>query len=148
MSTETITHCQNEVLVVTKCWCGVTHGVPQSLYDLQRRQFNEGGQVKSIYCPLGHGWIPSGTPKYKRLEQDLQRERASHDQQRARLHDQIEQEKNRTRAQKAAKTRLKNRVAAGVCPCCNRHFDNLGRHMAHQHPDFTERDDTSSPRAS
>lgn len=31
---------------------------------------------------------------------------------------------------------MKNRVANGVCPCCNRHFENLERHMKGQHPDF------------
>lgn len=31
-------------------------------------------------------------------------------------------------------------VGAGVCPCCNRTFKNLARHMAGQHPGFTEGD--------
>jgi DNA repair exonuclease SbcCD ATPase subunit len=39
-------------------------------------------------------------------------------------------------AQKAATTRAKKRHAAGVCPCCNRSFENVRRHMATQHPDF------------
>jgi hypothetical protein len=33
-------------------------------------------------------------------------------------------------------TRIKKRVAAGVCPCCNRSFKDLARHMAGQHPDY------------
>lgn len=41
------------------------------------------------------------------------------------------------RAQKGQNTRLKKRIAAGVCPCCNRSFANLREHMAGQHPDFT-----------
>ena len=40
------------------------------------------------------------------------------------------------RAEKAAKTRIKNRVQNGVCPCCKRTFQDLARHMAGQHPDF------------
>jgi Fe-S oxidoreductase len=51
------------------------------------------------------------------------------------------------RAQKAAKTRIKNdrdriktRVANGVCPHCNRTFQNLARHMASQHPDCQHND--------
>lgn len=35
-------------------------------------------------------------------------------------------------------TKIKNRVAAGACPCCNRTFENLARHMKGQHPDFKE----------
>jgi len=44
------------------------------------------------------------------------------------------------RAHKAAKTRLKNRIKNGVCPCCNRTFSNLHEHMMKQHPDFSEKD--------
>ncbi len=40
-------------------------------------------------------------------------------------------------AHKGHTTRLKNRIAAGVCPCCRRNFVNLGRHMSRQHPEFT-----------
>lgn len=31
-------------------------------------------------------------------------------------------------------TRIKNRVGNGVCPCCNRSFGNLHRHMQTKHP--------------
>lgn len=44
---------------------------------------------------------------------------------------------NRARAEKAAKTRIKNRVSKGVCPCCNRTFQNLQQHMVTQHPDYS-----------
>lgn len=40
------------------------------------------------------------------------------------------------RAEKAAKTRIKNRIARGVCPCCKRTFQNLAAHMQTQHPGF------------
>lgn len=30
--------------------------------------------------------------------------------------------------------RIRERVQAGVCPCCNRTFQNLARHMATKHP--------------
>lgn len=33
-------------------------------------------------------------------------------------------------------TRVKKRIAAGVCPCCQRTFENLARHMKGQHPDY------------
>ena len=39
-------------------------------------------------------------------------------------------------AQKGVTTRLKNRVQKGVCPCCNRYFAQLQRHMTTQHPNF------------
>jgi len=42
------------------------------------------------------------------------------------------------RAEKGAKTRIKNRIANGVCPCCNRSFKNLAAHMKNKHPDYAE----------
>lgn len=39
-------------------------------------------------------------------------------------------------AHKGHTTRLKNRIAAGVCPCCQRTFVNLARHMKGQHPNY------------
>jgi hypothetical protein len=40
-------------------------------------------------------------------------------------------------AAKGRVTRIKNRVSHGVCPCCNRTFENLQRHMHSKHPTFT-----------
>lgn len=33
-------------------------------------------------------------------------------------------------------TKIKKRVGNGVCPCCNRTFSDLQRHMHTQHPEF------------
>lgn len=128
-------------LVVLRCWCGVQHAVPQSLRDVQLRQHNDGRKnVQGIYCPLGHQHVPTGTTKCDELAHNLANEAARlarevsrHDQTKAELRE----TENRRRAEKGAKTRLKNRVAAGVCPCCNRTFQNLARHIKGQHPDFT-----------
>lgn len=35
-------------------------------------------------------------------------------------------------------TKTKKRLAGGVCPCCNRSFVSLAKHMANQHPDYQE----------
>lgn len=32
--------------------------------------------------------------------------------------------------------KVKNRVKNGVCPCCNRSFSDLRRHMESKHPDY------------
>lgn len=61
----------------------------------------------------------------------------------ARLERQLANREEDLRAAKAAHavtkgklTKTRNRIAKGVCPCCNRSFVNLGKHMAGQHPDF------------
>jgi len=43
-------------------------------------------------------------------------------------------------AYKGRVTRIKKRIGNGVCPCCNRTFSNLGRHMASQHPGYQDSD--------
>lgn len=34
--------------------------------------------------------------------------------------------------------RAKQRVGAGSCPCCKRHFKALSRHMACKHPAYKD----------
>jgi Asp-tRNA(Asn)/Glu-tRNA(Gln) amidotransferase A subunit family amidase len=80
-----------------------------------------------------------GRTTEERLRADLnrQRELAGY------LAAERDQAKAEARGQKAAKTRIKNdrdrirdRVGAGVCPCCNRTFKQLARHMQAKHPDY------------
>jgi hypothetical protein len=51
------------------------------------------------------------------------------------VRDLLEQEENSHRATRGHLTRVKKRVQNGVCPKCNRTFQNLQRHMASQHGD-------------
>ena len=119
-------------LTVLTCWCGLKHAVPAELRRRQLRQHNDGENVMEIFCPLGHGYVPSGESKAAKLERQLQRERQRHDQTRA----DRDHKENQRRAEKAAKTRLKNRARMGLCPCCNRHFKDLQRHINRMHPEF------------
>lgn len=123
-------------LVVVRCWCGIQHAIPQSLDDEQMRAFNDGKEPKGIFCPLGHKYIPAGIPEIDKVRRRLAREESAHDQTRADLRE----TEARRRAEKAAKTRLKNRVGRGICPCCHRHFANVQKHMETKHPGFTSKD--------
>lgn len=107
-----------ENLVTTSCWCGINYAIPAPL-DLVAR---ENGQT--VYCPLGHQWSytePEIPAMQKKLDAAVAARRAAEDQLAA---------ANRERERQA--TRTKN----GVCPCCNRSFVQLARHMKSQHPDF------------
>lgn len=127
-------------LTIQTCWCGIVHAVPQSLYDYQQREKDAGRQFM-IHCPLGHEWITSGesTAAKLRRELDYANNRAIQECQR---HDQTKAELRETelrrRAQAGVTTRIKNRIANGVCPCCKRTFKDLHAHMTSQHPDFTK----------
>lgn len=41
---------------------------------------------------------------------------------------------------KGVLAKTKKRISAGTCPCCQRTFQSLSRHMAHMHPDYTKKD--------
>lgn len=128
--TDTLTY-TGELTVLT-CWCGIRHAVPAELRRHQLRRHNDGGQVPGIYCPLGHSHCPAGTP-------DVEREREQRQSLEAALRAERDQHDAERRAHAATKgqlTKTKKRVAGGVCPCCNRSFVNLARHMAGQHPSY------------
>lgn len=116
-------------LVVIECaQCYMPFGVSDDWQSRARRNH------QTFYCPQGHAQSYRG-------ESDLEREQRLRKSAEARMtsaRDQLQSTEYALRAQKAAKTRIKNRIANGVCPCCNRSFVDLHRHMAGQHPDFVK----------
>lgn len=114
------------------CGCGMEFYVPKRWLDDKR------STGKSFSCPNGCSLSYGDT-----TEDKLRRERDRLKQQVAERDDRIrhEQELNETlkRSRAAAQgqvTKLKKRAKAGVCPCCNRTFQNLASHMNNKHPDF------------
>jgi len=112
-------------LTPVRCWCGIRSAVPAELYREARRTGQE------IFCPLGHSFI-FGDSQVERLERELT---AARDAQ-ARLIRQRDHAQHQARAQKGVATKLRRRAAKGVCPCCNRQFADMARHMATKHPAF------------
>lgn len=121
--------------------CGVCHmifAMPQTLYDKTKFSSERG----PFWCPAGHRLVWN-TNEVQRLQQKL----ADKDVLLSALKGDIDRERNRHAASRrqlaAAKgvvTRIRNRVANGVCPCCKRHFANLHRHMESEHPKFLEKE--------
>lgn len=113
--------------------CHMTFGLTA---DFIRRRRQDG---KTFYCPDGHSNF------YRDNEHDrIRRERDRLKQDQARYEERLSAERSareaaerQAAARKGQITRLKNRAAAGVCPCCNRSFENLRRHMDNKHPGFT-----------
>jgi DNA repair exonuclease SbcCD ATPase subunit len=96
---------------------------------------------KSFFCPMGHSLYFGGESDVETLKKQLKRERQAADQLRAEVtyeRDQREATERSLRGTRAALTRTKNRIAAGVCPCCSRSFQNLSEHMANKHPAYAE----------
>ena len=101
----------------------------------------------SFHCPNGHSQIYTAQTK-EEIERD-KHETTKRQLQQMRERNKclvvdLETQKNMTRAQKAAKTKLKKRIHNGVCPCCKRSFQNLRKHMEGQHPDYIEHPNSQS----
>lgn len=115
-------------LVLTMCWCGTRLGVPSELHRVAK---NEGHE---IYCPLGHQFVFRDTLEKKlaateqRLAEEKRRVSATRDL--------LAQEERSHAATRGHLTRHRKRASAGVCPCCNRTFQQLARHMKTKHPGF------------
>ena len=122
----TLTHCPS---------CGVAFAYPDRL----DRKFREYGE--SFYCPSGH---PQSYTKseVQRLREQL--EAAQKEANAALTREQVERdqrlaaERERDKEKRASK-RIKRRAAAGLCPCCNRSFENVKQHLATKHPEFAEK---------
>lgn len=117
-------------LVVEACWCGMKHAIPRTLRDHMNRQHENGEKQVGIYCPLGHVWEFSGKSQ---VEKEREHREATQARYQA-LRDQLDAEERSHAVTKGQLTKAKKRIGKGVCPCCNRHFTNVERHMATQHP--------------
>lgn len=109
-----------------ECWvCGVPFALSAQFASAMRR---DGTGFK---CPRGCG-LRFGEGELvvaRRQLADAQRELDAERQRAYTNH--VAREK----AERELK-RVKKRVSGGACPCCQRSFTNLGRHMATKHPEF------------
>lgn len=120
--------------------CFVKFCVPKGFTDARRKD------AKSFYCPNGHS-MSYGKSEADRLKEQLhkaeqarlaaEKDAAREKGWRREAYEEKAHVERRLAAQRGVTTRLRNRVANGVCPCCNRTFINLQRHMATKHAGFT-----------
>lgn len=111
-----------DLVTETCCNCGVLFAMTAD-YERRRR-----AKKDSFYCPNGHGQHYTGPTDTDRLREAKARETA--------LRDQLEASIRDAEAARAALMRDRQRFINGVCPCCNRSFENVRRHMASKHPDY------------
>lgn len=91
----------------------------------------------TFYCPNGHCRCFVGKSAAEKLRDELTRKTAALDQAWADISYKnrlLESERRSTAAVKGVLTKVKKRIAGGVCPCCHRYFPALHRHMTTQHP--------------
>lgn len=107
--------------------CGIPYGLPEGFIEDRRRDH------KSWTCPNGCVRLFRKDPD---VEEQLKRQARNAEAQATALKDQLEAAVRETERTKATLLRDRQRIANGVCPCCNRTFQNVLRHMQGQHPDY------------
>lgn len=119
---------QTSIIVIQQCCeCGINFGIPESFKNTLL------GNGETFYCPNGHSQYfankKSLEDKLKIKERELKEERDFS----SRLYDEKEDFKKKAAAQKGQKTKILNRIKNGVCPHCNKSFENLHDHMKSKH---------------
>jgi hypothetical protein len=131
-------HVTTTFTVLDCCKCGTLFAVPDQVDEELIRT------GRQFYCPNGHSqsYTESTEEKLRKAEDALARERARSDQLKA----DRDAADRRASAARGQVTKIRNRVARGVCPCCNRTFADLAAHMLTKHPDYapeaSEQDET------
>lgn len=108
------------------CKCGIQFSMPEEFRKYRKQDKG------TFYCPNGHPqhFTEHLEAKLKATEEELVRVKQRLAQKDAEINDaHAETEKIRKEA-----ARIRKRIDAGVCPCCNRTFQNLARHMKAKHP--------------
>lgn len=116
-------------VTLTSIDCGQCGGV-YAINERYRKQCQDYGRAWHCpYCQTGWGFVGNGA--LEKAQKALEAEKQRHQDTLGRLNDETAQ---RAKAERAT-ARLKKRVHAGLCTCCNRTFANLARHMASKHKD-------------
>ena len=120
--------------------CGSCGGIYAVAETFRLHKQVKGGYWNCPYCQclwgFGESEISKVRDQLRAAEEKVERERKRTEwaQQEARITE------RRRRALKGHLTKMKKRVSHGLCPCCNRNFENLHRHMKVKHPSYAVND--------
>ena len=106
--------------------CGIQFAFPEATVTRRRHD------GESFFCPAGHSQCFTDSEN-TRLRKELE---AKERELRATKCEVLNERalKDAERVERDRLDRKLRRVNRGVCPCCNRSFTNLARHMATKHP--------------
>lgn len=116
------------------CRCQIRFAVMQGLYDRLQRSKD------MFFCPIGHEQGFLGPNAVERERDSLKLQLASANASAERAREARDRAERRRSAAKGQLTKTRNRIAAGVCPCCSRTFQNLQAHMRTQHAGYVHQE--------
>lgn len=118
-------HEQIEFVLEECCSCGTPFMLPKRMQKVLIENHQR------FYCPNGHGQSYCGKTEAQKLKEQLEQEKQRSAADKERLEKQwLEKHGEVVKLEKKLK-----RIHNGVCPCCNRTFSNLAKHMETQHPE-------------
>lgn len=126
-------HVDDVVITCCNAECGISFSVP-SWWDKVRRETHT-----RFFCPNGHGQsytAESATEKLRRERDNAKQQLARAEQETRDAQAAAAKAENARRVAERVRQRLEKRASAGTCPCCQRTFSNMTRHMKQKHPDF------------
>lgn len=118
-----------EEVTLEKIECGSCGGILALTHQFLAAKRREGGWFTCPYCKATRGW---GKNDADRLREELESKRKELTAAKCEL---LNQTARREIAEKIL-VRHKKRTKNGVCPCCQRSFINLKRHIASKHPTY------------
>jgi hypothetical protein len=104
--------------------CGIPFAIPVDYKEMLKQKHT------SFYCPNGHSQYYSGKTQAELLAEKL-KQKENEIAQKITANIQLENQLDK------ANKKLKN-VAAGKCPCCDKTFKVLSKHLANKHPEFKQ----------
>lgn len=119
--------------------CGACHML-FAITSAFQRQCKEDG--RAFRCPDPkcswdtQSYCETDVDKFKKELKEAEAAKARADQARRWAEESRDCERRSHAATRGHLTRAKTRAAAAVCPCCNRSFKQLRRHMRSKHPDY------------
>lgn len=132
-----VTYAARVSLETTTCWkCSGVYAMSEEYLNRRRK---DGKVWHCPYCQAGAAFCESENDLLRKQLQAKNREAERSDAQLRMVRDQRDTAERQRNAQKAAKTRVMNRIKRGECPCCGKTFADLHEHMATKHPDYAEK---------
>jgi hypothetical protein len=124
--------------VETCCSCGVQFAMTS---EFQAERLKNRGANNPFYCPNGHKQHYTGKSEADKLREQNAQLQTRIEMRDKWLREERERKESAERRASAARgqvTKIRKRVGHGVCPCCNRSFEDLRRHMSIKHPAYHE----------
>ncbi|MEQ8636877.1 helix-turn-helix domain-containing protein [Gimesia maris] len=122
----TSTFVRVELVHISSGCCNIEFGLPRSLYDECKE---EGTEFHCPKCGCSRVFVE---PEKQKLKKEIERLKGRVHSSECKRRD---AESQRNAARKSHR-KMRDRVKNGVCPCCNRSFDNLLKHMKSKHPEY------------